>query len=668
MIDREKWLLLIAIMFAVVFSAQAQTDDPGKNIYASSEESVFLIYVNDASGTPTALGSGFLVAPQLLVTNLHVVEGGEPVLAVGPARIPIKIVFTDAVNDLAVVSVGTSLTSTPLLLASGEVRPGEQVYTIGNPKGLEKTISQGIISGLRERDGRKLIQVTAPISHGSSGGPILNTKGEVVGVAVGMLEDGQNLNFAVPVAYVRALLAHKDELQRSLLNPQEASTKLKNLKSQRDAVEYSSDLTSTYQTLTHQIHDLMSDILQKANDENLLRQAVCIGVDTYDLSDDSIAAARKLRTVKPSPVSEAMLAWLLYSRSTWENLSAAFQKEGSEEQKSSQVAREKYLSEARETALHSNRTAKGDALLLTDFVLANADVDSGQYAEAIPLHTRVASGQLTVCDEDVAAMALKKLIGDNANANHPEEAERWFQAYSSKYEPSAYDWNAEGDRREVARDKKGSATAWEKAASIQNGGYSYDYCYAANARWWQFPQDSDKVLTDGRACAESSVKNTDKDDAKHFDKMLPTAYSEMADVLERRGVYQSALEHAKEALSLKPDLSMAFATEADIYFDLQRFTECITAAQQAIQFSDGKFPSMHFRLGTCYFSTQNYAMAENSFRIAAQDDTSDPSSAFNLGLALLNEGRTVEGNQWLREALKRKPDDSTRDKILNLLR
>jgi hypothetical protein len=60
-------------------------------------------------------------------------------------------------------------------------------------------------------------------------------------------------------------------------------------------------------------------------------------------------------------------------------------------------------------------------------------------------------------------------------------------------------------------------------------------------------------------------------------------------------------------------------------------------------------------------------MAENSFRIAAQDDTSDPSSAFNLGLALLNQSRTVEGNQWLREALKRNPDAVTRGKILNLL-
>jgi S1-C subfamily serine protease len=64
---------------------------------------------------------------------------------------------------------------------------------------------------LRKRGDRDLLQITSPISHGSSGGPILNAKGEVVGVAVGMMEDGQNLNFAVPVAYVRSIIEQKPD-------------------------------------------------------------------------------------------------------------------------------------------------------------------------------------------------------------------------------------------------------------------------------------------------------------------------------------------------------------------------------------------------------------------------------------------------------------------------
>jgi putative serine protease PepD len=96
-----------------------------------------------------------------LITNAQVIEGGNPVLAVDPVRIPLKIVRTDLSNDLALLSVDVDLTSKPLPLASGKVSPGEQVFAVGNPEGLEKTISQGIVSGLRKLDDRNLIQITS---------------------------------------------------------------------------------------------------------------------------------------------------------------------------------------------------------------------------------------------------------------------------------------------------------------------------------------------------------------------------------------------------------------------------------------------------------------------------------------------------------------------------
>jgi tetratricopeptide (TPR) repeat protein len=141
----------------------------------------------------------------------------------------------------------------------------------------------------------------------------------------------------------------------------------------------------------------------------------------------------------------------------------------------------------------------------------------------------------------------------------------------------------------------------------------------------------------------------------------------MADVLEQRGVYQGALEYAREAVSLKPDDARGLHEEAEIFSDLNQFNECISAAEAAIRASDGKFSYMHFRLGWCYFRTENWTMAENSFRIAAEGDKTDFVSAFDLGLSLRNEGRTLDGNEWLREALRRNPDSETRTKILNLL-
>ena len=89
------------------------------------------------------------------------------------------------------------------------MRIGEKVYVAGNPKGLEGTFSDGIISRISTQGNRKRLQMTAPISPGSSGGPVLNSKGEVIGVAFMTLRGGQNLNFAIPSKYVKTLLDTK---------------------------------------------------------------------------------------------------------------------------------------------------------------------------------------------------------------------------------------------------------------------------------------------------------------------------------------------------------------------------------------------------------------------------------------------------------------------------
>ena len=85
------------------------------------------------------------------------------------------------------------------------VQVGETVYAVGNPRGLEGTFSDGIISSIRPVGSDKLIQITAPLSPGSSGGPVLNRRGEVIGVSVLTIRDGQNLNFAIPSNYLRTL-------------------------------------------------------------------------------------------------------------------------------------------------------------------------------------------------------------------------------------------------------------------------------------------------------------------------------------------------------------------------------------------------------------------------------------------------------------------------------
>ncbi len=662
----RSFLFVMATVVLAVSTAIGQSGDIAKQIYSSSQDSVFLVYLNDSSGSPSALGSAFLVAPRLLITNAHVAEAGKPVLAVGPVRIPLKILRTDEKNDLAILSVDVDLTSKPLSLAKTELSPGEQIFAIGNPEGLEKTISQGIVSGLRKRDDRNLIQITCPISHGSSGGPILNAKGEVVGVAVGMLEDGQNLNFAVPVAYVRSILEEKTNTTSSI-NMNDSLTDTKNLLKKRSEAEYSDDPSSDYQQVTHKLLNLMGTVIASTSREDMLTEMACLGTKAFDLSDAGISAARKLLREKPSSGHRALLSYVLYDRASDENFRSLIAQKDSDDQVQATAAHEKFLTEAGREAAEASRTAKGKDLMIANFVLGNTKRDLGEYSEAILLHSQVASGNPQVCGNDIAEQAISNLIYENDRAKKPDDAERWFKKYVGLSAPSAYEWDSEGDRRRAVNDFVGSVSAYENAAKTGTY-YNYDYCYAAIDNYLKNPIYQDGVLADGRKCVEESVNNTVKSNERHFTSTLPIVYSDMADILEQRGVYQPALEYAKESLAVKPDDPFVVFTEAKVFEDLQRYTECIAASQAAIRASDGKYSWIQFQLGQCYFDTEDWNNAATYYRLAAEADKTDAASAFNLGLSLARQGYTSDANQWFREALNRKPSDELRAKILHALK
>ncbi len=167
-------------------------------------------------------GSGFFVGPNQVATNYHVIEdlliakarlvGGVKLVGEEEIYIIEDIVVYNKEWDLAVVKVkevkSAGIDVPALTLGDSDaVQIGEKIYVAGNPQGLEGTFSDGIISAIRgDSTDDKLFQMTAPISQGSSGGPVLNAKGEVIGVSVATLRDGQNLNFAIPVNYLKALM------------------------------------------------------------------------------------------------------------------------------------------------------------------------------------------------------------------------------------------------------------------------------------------------------------------------------------------------------------------------------------------------------------------------------------------------------------------------------
>ena len=172
--------------------------------------SVVEITTYDSSDDRLGLGSGFFTGPRQVVSNWHVVDDcyrAEVKTVDGDVYQVKGILASDKDADLVLLEVDIPAEKERVLkVAAKTPDEGERIVVIGNPLGLEGTVSDGIISSIREvPELGRLIQVTAPISHGSSGGPVVNMLGEVIGVARGTLSEGQNLNFAVPALEIATL-------------------------------------------------------------------------------------------------------------------------------------------------------------------------------------------------------------------------------------------------------------------------------------------------------------------------------------------------------------------------------------------------------------------------------------------------------------------------------
>jgi S1-C subfamily serine protease/Tfp pilus assembly protein PilF len=181
-------------------------------IFVRASPAVVQVVVKDARGRTAGTASGFLVSKcGLIATNHHVIEKAHRAHVVLPdmTNVPVDgVVALDQEGDLAIVKVAGRIRAEPLELGGSDLPPvGAKVYAIGNPLGLANTLSDGLVSGHRGTGGGALIQMSAPISPGSSGGPLLGADGTVVGVTTFLFKGGQNLNFAVPASQVTRLLA-----------------------------------------------------------------------------------------------------------------------------------------------------------------------------------------------------------------------------------------------------------------------------------------------------------------------------------------------------------------------------------------------------------------------------------------------------------------------------
>lgn len=209
---RHRVLPLVLVSFACLTASPVKAQESLPDLVRRVKPAIVAIVTYDAAGDPLTTGSGFFIRPGQVVTNLHVMRGArrsEVRTLDGKGRVHLVegILATDEEGDLALLSVPTP----PERARSSEISEslpdeGERIFVIGNPLKLEGSVSDGIVSAVREVPSvGKILQITAPISHGNSGSPIFNLKGKVVGVVTVKVTNGQNINLGISAARVRKL-------------------------------------------------------------------------------------------------------------------------------------------------------------------------------------------------------------------------------------------------------------------------------------------------------------------------------------------------------------------------------------------------------------------------------------------------------------------------------
>ena len=245
--------VLLAISAALLFTTDAVAAKTATQVFREASPSVVLVRVSDRNGRIVATGSGVVViAREQVVTNCHVVKSRENISVGYRGRyLPAKLDVADYQLDLCGLIVPGLLTPPARIAPLQSLVVGARVYAIGAPKGLELSISDGIVSSIRQRQGKPVIQTTTPISPGSSGGGLFDDEARLIGITTFYLVDGQNLNFAIPAELVASLgqdsesqvLTFEQHLDRSVVQFAKASSLIQE-KKYAEAIQVATEWTA----------------------------------------------------------------------------------------------------------------------------------------------------------------------------------------------------------------------------------------------------------------------------------------------------------------------------------------------------------------------------------------------------------------------------------------
>jgi serine protease Do len=224
---------VICVLVYLPCVSKAQATDPAE-LFEKLSPSVWVVVASDKNGVATSLGSGVVIGIERIVTNCHVLKKAASVLVRRENTMhAARLEFADVERDLCTLKVKGLSAPAVNIAALSSVRVGQKIIVIGAPRGFELTLSDGLISALRRNkdDVVEFIQISAPISPGSSGGGLFNMNGDLLGIPTLSRTDAQNLNFATPAEWIhdiasRSELAEvkKKEESKPVITPKSAST------------------------------------------------------------------------------------------------------------------------------------------------------------------------------------------------------------------------------------------------------------------------------------------------------------------------------------------------------------------------------------------------------------------------------------------------------------
>jgi tetratricopeptide (TPR) repeat protein len=196
-------MLLLLLLSATIASPARLDAKTASEVYERASKSVVVVYNLDDKGNRQQLASGVVLPSGEVATNNHVIQKAARLAVIYNGKIfTAKPHHSDPERDICILEVSGLNAPKTVIGNTKQLKVGARVYAIGSPRGLELTLSDGIVSGFREVTGGHYIQTTAPISSGSSGGGLFDEEGRLVGLPTFYLTEGQQLNFAVPVEWV----------------------------------------------------------------------------------------------------------------------------------------------------------------------------------------------------------------------------------------------------------------------------------------------------------------------------------------------------------------------------------------------------------------------------------------------------------------------------------